>query len=442
MSQNYSSIKFSKENNRFSHNLEDDYGCFVLWKSAKPYREWIRHLLSSKFEILLETEIEWSSRNFHNNASRFYRSPLYDSIPKESHLSEHANKIGDNVFILFVIKDSKPNYSYIKTTSSIIELGNSNIYNLKKQIRDSIYEEIGVQYSIHSTNSIHEFFFQMPLLLGIDLFESLLCGKRPLIKKISKDLEGADGWSSWNQVFEVLNFTNNYVSLDYENLLVNNHNEGIAILTDNYQSVASTLAVTQLSKDGYKGTIQVENRQVPIDIRFIGDKYFDTSWQKDMLMYKVFKNGAFVLRSDMYFFSLLFYCKVHHNEIKPIQIKALNNIAQRLGFTWYDNKLLFNDEAIAEILNGYFKTYNYYYEEPMDKMSFKNKQIIRSLPNQHSIVSREPRKKMIKRTIKKMLPNPVFLYFQKLNSKIKYSALIMLETLSECSLISFLSIDI
>jgi hypothetical protein len=414
---NYSNIEFSKKNDRFSHILKYDYGCFVLWKPARPNRNMIRDLLSSKFEILLETEIEWSNENFHNNASRFYQKALYNSLSKEIRVSEHAHQIGDNMFILFVIKDVNPNYSYLKTTSNIIQIGNLNVYNLKKQIRSYIFQEIGVVYPIHSTNGIHEFFFQGPLLLGADLFKRLLFGEKVSIRKISKDLEGADGWLSWSQVFEILNISSNYVSLDYENLLSNNDNGKMIILTDDYQRVASALGLNQFSKEACKGVIKVDNKEVLIDIRFIGDKYFNTSWQKDMLASKIFKNGVFILRSDMHFFSLLFYCKVHQNEVREKHIKALNILAKQLDFVWYNERDLFDDKVVASILKGYFEGHNYHYETPIDKTSGKNKSIIRNLPDRQSIICRESNITLIKKKIKRNIPKPIYMFLKKIASK-------------------------
>src|SRR5690606_22450022 len=209
-------------------------------------------------------------------------------------------------FVLFVIKDSKPKYSYVKATSNIIEIGNLNIYDLKNQIRKLIYDETGAPYAVHSTISLQEFFFQMPLLLGPELFKDLLNGARPSIKKISKDLEGADGWPNREAAFEILNLTTNYLLLSSYDGLPADGGNNITLLTDNYQQLASALNIIQLSTDSSKGFVRLNNKLTPINIRFIGDNYHNTAWQKDMLNYKVKKEGLYVLRADMYFFSLLF----------------------------------------------------------------------------------------------------------------------------------------
>lgn len=412
MSHYYSSIKFSEANNRFFHNLEADYTCVALWKSARPYRERVRELLSSEFEILLETEIVWSNINFHDNASRLYEDPIYHSIAKEKRKSQHSEKLGDESFILFVIKDIKPDYTYAQSTSKIIELSNFNIVRAKNEIRKWIFDDLGVKYAIHSTNGIYEFFFQAPLLLGIDLFKDLMNGKKVTIPRITKDLEGANGWSSWEEVFETLNLTNNYVVLK-------DHKDHLTLLTDNYQRVASALAINQLSSDGYKGFIRVKGNQVPVDIRFIGDQYHNTSWQKDMLNRKVNKNGSFVLRSDMHFFTLLYQCSVQNKAFTAKQIETLDRLSKELGFSWFEKDMLSDNDAIAEILRGYFKAHNYHYEEPIDKRSYRNHQITKQLPNKDSIVIRESKKAIIKRKVKDRLPEGVFLLLKRMLNKVR-----------------------
>lgn len=423
MAYSYSNIKFLKRDSHFFHNLKEDYGCFAIWELAQPYKERIRNILSSNFEILLETEIEWSSRNFHDNVSRLYEDPLYDSVTKEKRVSGYAeNKITNNVFTLFVIKDHQPNYSYAISTSQIIELSNLNILKIKKEIRKWVYEDLAVEYAVHATDNIYEFFVQGPLLLGVDLFKNLLEGNKPTIKRICKDLEGADGWSNWSQVFEILNLTSNYLLLkNYEGVPYYYQGKDIILLTDNYQRLASALAVHQSSLNSCKGYIQVENEQVPITLLFVGDRSFCTPWQKDMLNNKISKNGVFVLPDNMYFFSLLFYCKIRKNEVKSNHIELLDSLAKQLNFSWFDKTVILDDVAVGKILRGYFQAKNYYYEDPIDKKTFANKKVKCYLPNRYSIISKDPRRNLLKKILRDIIPKQIYLYIHKLIWKLKFN---------------------
>jgi hypothetical protein len=419
MPENYSKIKFKKVAGGFQHNLKVDYACFALWKSARPYKEKIRELITDQFDILLEAEIIWSQEHFHENAARLYEAPMYKDIAKEKRRSNHAEKIGDNRFILFVIKDTAPHYTFAKSVSGKIELSNLNVVNAKYKFRDWIKEDIGVKYGVHSTNNIHEFFFQAPLLLGVELFDKLLNGKNPATKVINKDLEGADGWKNYTDFFRILNLTSNYlVQRSFETLPYANEEKDIDLLTDNYQRLASAIGARQFRKQPYKGYVTINGERISLDIRFIGDKYYDIVWQKGMLDNKICKNGVFVPREDDYFFSLLFHCKVQKGHVKEKYIGILSEIAKKHDFNWYNTELLADNTKIAEILRGYFQSHGYYYEDPLDNGVFKNNEIIRHLPKSEKIFnSRKSKKQKIKSLIKKGIPKSLHPFFKKLIRK-------------------------
>src|SRR5690606_29226449 len=102
--------------------------------------------------------------------TRIYEEPIFIDEDKTTRRSDHANKIGDRRFRLFVIKDLHPKYSYAKSVSGKIELSNLNIVEAKYLFRDWVFNVSGINYAIHSTNSIAEFYYQVPLILGIDIF--------------------------------------------------------------------------------------------------------------------------------------------------------------------------------------------------------------------------------------------------------------------------------
>src|SRR5699024_7457293 len=110
------------------------------------------------------------------------------------------------------------------------------------------------------------------------------------------------------------------------------------------------------------------------------DKYYDVSWQKDMLQRKIMQNNVFIPRKDDYFFSLLFHCKVQKDQVKNKYFDILENLAKTLNFAWYNTDLLSDDKAIGEILKGYFESHGYYYETPIDPGVFRNNPVVKHLP--------------------------------------------------------------
>lgn len=413
----YSDISFKKVNNGFQSNLEDDFAVFAIWKSARPYLDKIRFLLSSEFEVLLETEIVWTEENFNSNASRLYEVPLGEVEPKETWQSGHAEKIGQPNFILFVVKDKSPNYTYAMSVSKRVELSNLNVVRVKYQIRDLVFKDSKVKYAVHSTNNIQEFFFQTPLLLGLENFEKLLQGEKLDIDKYPYDLKGAYGWESYKEVFKMLNITSNYLVLrGFETLPIENEEPDLDVLTDNYQRFASALGAKQDAQRPYKAKVLVAGEWISLDMRYVGDKYYDIAWAKEMLQTKIYREGVYVPREDHYFFSLLYHAKVQKPKVKTKYIGILQNLAEKLNFEWYDTAHLDEDKAIGQILNGYFRNYNYYYEDPIDTGVYKNTSVIKYLQSPGKS-KRKSKKARFKIMIKNMLPDKTAQYLSRIKNK-------------------------
>ncbi len=401
-----SDIKFEKKDHVFNHNLDGDYAYFALWKAARPYRDRIRELLEERFELLLETEVHWSEEYFHENAARIYEEPIYANIPQNQRRSMHAQKIGDNAFIIFVIKDKTPKYNYAMSVSGKIELCNTNIVEAKSEIRKWIEYDIKIQYAVHSTNTIYEFFHQIPLILGIANFKKLLDGEKLELTFVAQDLVGAGGWESWQQLFDILNITSNYLVLrGFESLPIENPEPDLDVLTDNYQRFASAAGARQKSNQPYKAFVQVAGEEISLDIRYVGDKYYDPTWAADMLAAKENKRGVMVPEEAHYFFSLLYHAKVQKPAVKEKYVGLLQNIAENLGFNWYSGTMLKGDKLIGQLLNGYMATQHYYYEDPIDKGVYKNTSVVKYLQTPQSSVTKERFRQKAERWAKRVLPD-------------------------------------
>jgi len=402
----YSELKFSLKDGKFYHNLGGDYGIFAIWKEAKDFLDKIRELLEKNFEILLETRVIWSEENFHDNAARLYENPLWREIQKKDRFSGHAKKIGAVDFFVFIIKDNKPSYSIVPSVSKKIEITNVNIVNAKYKIRDWVLKEKGIKFGVHSSNNIYEFFYQSVLILGCDILESILQGEKLNKKEIKKDLEGANGWSNYTELFRVLNFASNYlVQRSFETLPEINEEKDIDFLTDNYQRLASALGVLQVKKYPYKGYIYVNGEKINVDLRFVGDKYYNVNWQKDMLDRKEKRGEVYSPRIDDYFFSLLYHAKLQKPEVKLKYVSVFEELSEKLNFDWFNIKKLENDEEIGLILKGFYQGYNYFFEDPIDTGVFKNLSIANMLPslllNNHQISMGQRIKNMLRKYVPK-----------------------------------------
>lgn len=134
-------------------------------------------------------------------------------------------------------------------------------------------------------------------------------------------------------MFEILNLGCDYLVLrSYEKLPNENEGNDIDFLTNETQRMASVLGIIQNPKQLYKGKINVAGKEINLDLRFVGDKYYDISWAKDMLDTKsIHNNTIYIPRTDHYFLSLLFHCKVQKPFVKNKYYEILHNLSKELN---------------------------------------------------------------------------------------------------------------
>lgn len=407
-------IQFDYQNNQFSHS-HDDYAFFAIWRDAMTFLDQIRNGLLENFEIVAETKIIWSEKHLHDNAARLYEAPLYSNIPKQKRRSGHLAKIAGNELVAFVIKDINPDYGYEQSVSKKIELSNRNVVKAKSHFRSLVKETSGKAYAVHSTNNIQEFCFQAPLLFGVELLEKILRQQIKAPQILHKDLEGAEGWGDYRELFDILNWGSNYLVLrNFESLPESNPDGDIDFLTDNFQRLASLIGMEQSATNPYKGKLKVGGEEISVDIRFTGDDYFPGNWQQTMLSRKDFNGSLFIPRTDDYFFSLLYHCKVHKYLIKPAYKSRLEKLAQDLQLDWFEIDNIENDQKMGELLAGYFTGHQLVYFPPLDNGVGKNKSSIKYLPKAKDRVPVENLKRKAKRYLIQFVPRPMIIHLQKI----------------------------
>lgn len=349
-----------------------DYACFALWSGARTKEGEILRDLRERFEVVGDFEIEWSKRNYNRNISR-----LYENSGGLEEFRGWNQKVGPVPFRLVVVRDLSPSYTWKRSVSGMVEPSNEKVVAAKYRYRDLFSQK----YQVHSSNNIEEFFFQGALLLGPDrlatLFERSSCRE----ERLAQDLEGAEGWKSWEHLFSVLNLATRYVVLrNFDDLPGRLGDSDIDFLCDNFQRLASAANVHQSESRPFKGRILVAGEAISADLRYTGDGYYPALWQKDMLTRRVLGRGFYVPAADDLFFSLLYHCKVHKPEVRPNYEEQIDRLAQALRFDWYHRDDVNNDAACRKILAGYLRAKNLSYEEPVDPGVYCNEKIIRFLP--------------------------------------------------------------
>jgi hypothetical protein len=184
-------------------------------------------------------------------------------------------------------------------------------------------------------------------------------------KIITSPLLGQNGWSSLTELFSVINSNTNSVVLrnhdDLNDAFVFKEGDDIDILCENFNFFCGIINARKREGGRCSFEVKVKEKYIPLDIRYVGDKYYDPLWAKDMLSRKLITNGIPHLSKEDYFFSLIYHSKLQKNAVKKVYIGRLDNLANSLGFSDLQDEFILNDDLCSKLLNGYLKQNNYNY---------------------------------------------------------------------------------
>lgn len=325
---------------------------YIIWSTAYYKKTEILEDINKTFKVHKIIEIAWTKDKFAENLSRFYGQKL----PKNS-FKEKA--CGKEPFTLVVFEDEKPNFEMRKTSRGKEERVNSRVFDKKLLYREWTYPQEGRIHSrIHGTNSYEETKHDLTLLLGMSP-QDFIVKKDDMPDKICQDIVGADGWESLEQLFYVLNQTCKYVVLrNFEGLPNSFHvgsHEDIDLLVDRFEEVRRIVNGRKVYREKYRVQCMVDvcNKPVQFDFRFVGDDYYDIKWERHILENGMLQNGVYIPDGNEYKYMLLYHALVHKRAIAEDYIERLDDMFGKDGW------------GIA-VLNDYLEYNGYNYVEPVD----------------------------------------------------------------------------
>lgn len=345
--------------------------CFAIWEEGRSKEKEIIDELKQSFNIIADFLIYWTDENYNRNIHR-----LYQRAQGSTEFKGYHNKIGRPPFRFLIVEDFNPSYTLMKNVSGLIETSNKNVVTKKYEFRSWFEKE----YQVHSSNNNSEFIFQTTLVLGTALLDEALTSPCLVTKEIHQDLQGANGWRSWKDLFSILNRCSNYLILrNFENLPMESGAGDVDFLCNDYQRLASSANIYQKKTKPYKGVVRVAGSDISIDIRFVGDGYYPCSWQKDMLSRRRKYKGVYVLPPDDYFFTVLYHCKLHKGDVDEKYRNLLVNIAHEMQWDWFSDVDIDDDLQVVNLLKGYLQSNKYYFEIPIDSGVYRNEKFIKKI---------------------------------------------------------------
>ncbi|MCK9563722.1 MAG: hypothetical protein M0R02_13510 [Bacteroidales bacterium] len=327
--------------------------------------------------LIIDWTIFFSEKEIIDEISHFDNLFLYEKIiipplkEKEKILSDFYNMPvndfrGENEFIIYVIHDKNPIYDY-RDTSKGLRLVNYKMFDLKQVLR----KKTG-GFKVHATDNIQE---TKNNLLSLGLFDKYYSQKK---------------FKSMRDLFTILNNTIGleYVVLrNYETINSDNQTIGdIDFLTNDYFLFQRIVDAIEKPKNGnsngvsnggtsIRNIIIINNVEIPIDISYINDQYYDAEWQKSILVNSVFHNYIKIPNEKEYFYSLLYHAYLHKKNITNEYKNKLNLLASKISIPYSINTEI--HEAI-KILENYILNHNYSFTIPIDNSVYFNK---KNVPN-------------------------------------------------------------
>ncbi len=324
---------------------------FIIWANGRPKEEEILEDIAQHFSIIQTIDVVWDKEYIASNFTRFYGAFL----PAHSFKEEEC---GTDPFLLVIVRDNHPVYN-LRRTNRGNELVNTNTFDAKEKYR--IWT--GGGHKIHATNSPTEFNHDITLLLGINSTDYQSNIQTHLkTTEIKRDISGAHGWCSEEELFYVLNNTVDYAILRGCDVLKEDfqytENQDIDILVRDYTTCSYIINGTPCcSEDRPHQKVIIKGKTVYIDLWDIHRDYYDILWSNNMLQNKVLQQYYYTLNEIDSFYCLLYHCIINKNQIAPKYQTQINGFLQKHNIESHD---------LANVLVAFLKSHNYEIVKPRD----------------------------------------------------------------------------
>ncbi len=116
---------------------------------------------------------------------------------------------------------------------------------------------------------------------------------------------------------------------------------------------------------GYKvaNYVNFEGRDVIVDIRHLGDNYYDINWERDMLASRVKYKGFYVLDQEDYFYSLLYHALAHKTKVSDTYFRKFLQLSPKLKLGLSEESVK-NVSLLWDILDVFMRRRGYTYVRP------------------------------------------------------------------------------
>lgn len=176
-------------------------------------------------------------------------------------------------------------------------------------------------------------------------------------------------WDGIYQMFDSLNKSGipyvvlrNYEEITEENFYCSGHADIDFLVADN-KKVKQVLSAKKrfTEDDGIHYLVNISGEDVVIDVRTVGDDYYDRKWEKEIVKTRVLHSSGFFVPDDLnYYYSLIYHAILQKKEISEEYVQRLNQMAAGLGISAQ------TVQAHLAELDAFMQMHHYSYTYPHD----------------------------------------------------------------------------
>ncbi|MEY8326721.1 hypothetical protein AALB47_22860 [Lachnospiraceae bacterium 54-11] len=134
-------------------------------------------------------------------------------------------------------------------------------------------------------------------------------------------------WTSYKEFFDNLNRQEYLILRNYENLLLDiERGDDLDLLCRNKNDFINSIGAVPLQFDGecFNYYVMINEKKILLDIRMVGDGYYDLHWEDEMLKRRIWYNFFYVMDIMDYKYSLLYHAIIHKRTISEQYLDKLS----------------------------------------------------------------------------------------------------------------------
>lgn len=174
-------------------------------------------------------------------------------------------------------------------------------------------------------------------------------------------------WSSLKEFFDNIRNENYLIIRNFETIDEDvQHGEDIDILCENKEDFVEKVHGKPLNncEDCYNYYVMIHGEKLLLDIREVGDNYYDKKWEQVMLNSKVSNGKFFTMDTENYKYSLLYHILIQKQEIPHKYIKKISDLfdENEINLSW-----------MFKQMTSFMKKNGFGYKMPRDKGVYFNR---------------------------------------------------------------------